>query len=74
MFGAAFNLFVHVLVRFYSAFEPAFFDGYDIKGLSVVFMTTLMGLVSSVAYTRKFFSSVPPFIHRQKVLAVANYE
>ncbi|OHE99032.1 hypothetical protein CORC01_05722 [Colletotrichum orchidophilum] len=48
-FGAILNLLVHALVRLYSSFEPTFFGGYDSKGLSVVFLTTVVALISTVA-------------------------
>ncbi|KXH49157.1 hypothetical protein CNYM01_06939 [Colletotrichum nymphaeae SA-01] len=51
-FGAILNLLVHALVRLYSSFEPTFFGGYDSKGLSVVFMTTLAALITTVAQKR----------------------
>ncbi|KAJ0162632.1 hypothetical protein CTA2_4249 [Colletotrichum tanaceti] len=48
VFGAILNLFAHTLVRQYSAYKPTFFDRYNIKGLSVVLMTTFMALISTV--------------------------
>ncbi|TDZ18127.1 UDP-N-acetylglucosamine transporter [Colletotrichum orbiculare MAFF 240422] len=48
-YGAVLNLVVHALVRYTSALEPSFFSGYNSKGLSVVALTTLLGLVGTVA-------------------------
>ncbi|OLN87996.1 hypothetical protein CCHL11_00259 [Colletotrichum chlorophyti] len=48
-FGALFNLPVHALVRYYSTFEPSFVSGYDLKGLSVVIMTTVVATVGTWA-------------------------
>ncbi|KZL81356.1 udp-galactose transporter [Colletotrichum incanum] len=51
-FGAVLNLVVHMLVRHYSTYEPAFLDGYDRKALSVVVLTTIVAMVSTVAYRK----------------------
>ncbi|KAF4920894.1 UDP-N-acetylglucosamine transporter [Colletotrichum viniferum] len=48
-FGVVFNLFAHALVRYANVMEPGFFDGYNNRGISVVIMMTLLGLISTVA-------------------------
>ncbi|KZL75522.1 UDP-galactose transporter [Colletotrichum tofieldiae] len=50
--GAVLNLLVHMLVRHYSTYEPAFLDGYDSKALSVVVLTTIVALISTIAYRK----------------------
>lgn len=52
-FGVVFNLFAHALVRYAKVMEPGFFDGYNNRGISVVIMMTLLGLISTVASKRE---------------------
>nr|XP_036582408.1 UDP-galactose transporter [Colletotrichum truncatum]KAF6791112.1 UDP-galactose transporter [Colletotrichum truncatum] len=49
-FGAILNLFVHAMVRYANTLEPSFFAGYNGRGLLVILLTTLLGLVGTASY------------------------